>query len=270
MPIVATRVREESPQSTSKGYALTELWEVWFDDGTGQYNLNGYVNPKDAVDDSGIPKIYDPHPTFGAPFGNPQVVDKAVVQVVANWSVLVKVYYRSWGLYSGGPRNTVSAYNSVRHIELPVWHSFTDGVVVGWARKDPCPLYRRMVLLRNETRFVPGNAVTAVSDAIAANIGTVWTIGGRFYLLSDRSSAQYDGRLYTRVNYVFEHDCAIPAIPAGSSWGNDAAIPALPPLYTWSDRPNSMSSAIPPTITANYPPAVFGGPPAFPALPNYP
>lgn len=259
------KLKEETPQRTSRGYATTELWECWYADSAGGPNYNGLVDPQTIIDNPGLPGMGASHGSLPGAI----VIDKRVTQVVANWSVIVAVLYRGWGLYHGGPRATGVSYSSRVEIELPIWNRSTDGVVVGWLRKDGINV-PRMVALRQETRFVGGNQQSVIEDAVAANSGTLWTINGNLYRLSDRCSAWYDGTSYTRTNYVFERECALPSVPAGSSWGNDNLIPALPALYVWSDRADSISSANPPVVSANPPLAVLGGPPAFPSLPGFP
>mgnify|MGYP000888571027 CR=1 FL=1 len=272
MAILAQRLEEQSPRETSKGYALEELWEVFDAKPDGSVNESGTVDPQAAVGDPGLPKIGDPHPSFGAPFGNPQVTDKVVVRIIANWSVLVRVYYRGWGLYNGGPRNTVASYTTDRRIRLPIWRSVTlptgpTTVSTFWYQQDPPVLIPRMVIMRVETRFRPGNETTAITEALAANAGTFWFIGTRLYRLSDRSSAMYDGRAFTRANYIFEHEAAIQGIPANSPWGNSAAIPDLAPMQYWSDVGTTTGA---PLITSNNPPGYLGGQTPYPPLPGYP
>lgn len=259
------RLREENPQWTQRGYATTECWECWYANSDGSVNENGLVDPRTVIDDPGLPAKGAPHPIFPSAI----VIDKRVSQVVANWSVIVVVTYRGWGLYHGGPRGLSDGYNRSLLTELPIWQRFTDGTVVGWARKEGIR-YPRMVSVRCETRFIGGNAFDAVQAAIVANAGTLWMIGGVQYRFSDQSTASYDGSTYTRANYRFERECALPAIPALSGWGNDNAIPALPALYYWSDRPDTQSSANAPVVSAVPPLAATGGPPNFPALPGFP
>lgn len=270
MPIRAEKLRDENPGRTPKGRYTTELYEVMFiDDGTGSHNENGICDPTMFETVSGLPKYGDKHPVLDGA----QVADVRVVQVVANWSYIVSVTYRGWGLYTGGPRAIVRAYNGTRFIEIPIWNRFTDGIVVGWAKPDKRPMYPRMVAMRSETRFLGGNQVSAVQTAIAANAGTLWQIDGLWYRLSSQCQAFYDGLAYTRAEYVFERECeiqAIPADPSGAAWGNDNSIPYLPPLYVWSERPDTMSSANPPIVRAVPPPALTGGAPAYPNLPGFP
>jgi hypothetical protein len=260
-----------TPSRTRRGWYGSEIWHVWDSMSDSQpeiENIAGTVNPNLFYQNTFLP-------TYGqtGPLPFTLYTDLRVIQVIAPWSYLVLATYASFGLYSGGPRSISRAFNQTRYIELPIWNRFTDGVVVGWAQPEKRPHYPRMVALRVETRFVVGNSIGVIQNAIAANAGTLWLIDGLWYRLSDQCSASWDGLAYTRVDYAFERDCqveAIPPDPGGTFYGNDNAIPFLPALYLWSERADAMSSANPPTVRAVPPPAVIGGQPNFPALPNFP
>jgi hypothetical protein len=237
--IRADHLRDANPGRQGRGRYTDELWEVWAskDDQTNpaesNYNENGYVDPINALDTPGLPQVYAPHPKIPEAL----CVDARVVQVISNWSVIVRLRFQSWDLYTGGPRPVVEGQTQAYSLPLPCWVKVVDQVqnIVGYELRRPS--YPHKVALRVETRFVPGNQFDAVQTAIANNVGAFYTIGQTLYRLSDRCSAVYDGRSYTRVTYVFERPQTVPAIPVDanhSRFGNDIAIPALPPFYTYA------------------------------------
>lgn len=236
------RLREENPQRTQRGYASTELWECWCANADGTVNENGLVDPRTVIDDPGLPAMGSPHPIFPSAL----VIDKRVSQVVANWSVIVVVSFRGWGLYHGGPRAGVRAATDTCYVALPVWVKITDNAQVSYKEKPRS--YPQKVSLRVETKFLGGNQFDAVQNAIAVNAGLFYTFNATLYRLSDRSSAVYDGTAFTRVEYVFERPAPIPAIapdPGQAAWGNAVAIPALPSFYTYASIPKD-----PPIVNA--------------------
>lgn len=273
MPYAAEKLMFENPQREARGRSTTELWEVYPTDGAGVYDPNGVVNPREIFVTGtfpvNLPQYGDSIPNYGLCVGG------RVAQVVGRTSVIVAVFYRTFGLFVGGPRPISTASAETRYVHLPVWNQRTDGVVTYW-EYDEKVIYPRMVAIREETRFIPGGVVSAVQNAIAINAGTLWTIDGLLYRLSDKTSARYDGGSYTRAEYRFERDCEIPAIPAdpgGTLYGNGVLIPALPALYSYSSRPDPTNSANPPQIRVVPPAADLGGPahtPAYPALPGFP
>lgn len=225
------RLREENPEWTPRGYASGELWECWHANSDGSVNLNGLVDPRTVIDDAGLPGKGAPHPIFPSAI----VVGKRVSQVVANWSVIVLVTYRGWGLYHGGPRAGVRASTDTCYVALPVWIRVVDNGQASHVEKPRS--YPQKVALRVETKFLGGNQFDAVQNAIALNAGLFYTFNGTLYRLSDRCSAVYDGTAFTRIEYVFERPAPIPAIaadPGQTGWGNAVAIPALPSFYTYA------------------------------------
>lgn len=265
----AAKTMFENPRWTARGYETTQIWEVYPDtDGLGTFDPNGYVDGNTVLTTAyptTLPQVGDPEPFYGL------CADVRVSEVKSRTCVMVAVIYRSFGLFTGGPRDAVTVYGDTRYINLPVWNLQTDGTVQWWVENDKVR-YPRTTIVRVETKFLPNNQVLAVQNAVAANAGTIWTFSGLQYILSDRTHVSFDGGTNTRADYAFEHACAIPFIPAGSLYENGVDIPALPPLYNYASRPNPTLSSLPPIINA-VPPnvtAVFGGPPGLPALPGIP
>lgn len=246
------RLREENPQWTQRGYATTECWECWYANSDGSVNENGLVDPRTVIDDPGLPAKGAPHPIFPSAL----VIDKRVSQVVANWSVIVVVTYRGWGLYHGGPRGLISAYGQEEELELPVWRRLqqsdatTGTSLTFYTLASPPVMWRRVTVYRCETKFIPGQNVSAIQNTICANAGAWYVFDGQYFLLSGRSGATYDGTGFTAVNYRFYTLGPVPAMAAGSVLGNDVAIPALPALYTYSSRLDPNNRSAPPIITA--------------------
>lgn len=157
MSVRADLLRAMTPSRTRRGWYGTEQWEVWDStDGTatGQYNESGVVDPKNFYNVASLPQYGQSGPL---PFT--LYTDFRVIQVVANWSYIVLATYASFGLFTGGPRALIRAYNRTRYVEIPIWNRFTDGVVVGWAQPEKRPQYPRMVAIRIEPRFLAGNQV---------------------------------------------------------------------------------------------------------------
>lgn len=261
MPIVCEKCRDVNPERVTKGYASTEPWECYAANADGSVNENGYVDPDTVIDDAGLPGMGHSHPKFPSA----QVIGKRVSQVIANWSVMVQLTYRSWGTYSGGPRQISSASSASRLIQLPVWRKKTDGAVEWWEEDVGCGTQvHRAVAIRTETRFLGGNEVDTVQTAIANNVGQLYQLpvgSNVWYRLSEQTSAVYGGGTYTRADYRFERDAAMPLIVVNDPvWalGNDVKIPALPPLYFWASYPDPTSSALPPVIVPVPPLAVVG------------
>jgi hypothetical protein len=264
VPIIAEKLRDERTGRTSRGYYATQVWEVLYveDDGF-TINLNGVVDPNTAPDHPMVPGYGTAHPTYPSAI----VVDKRVVKVHANWSVFVAVIFRGWGLYSGGPRNTAEAYSEQRLIEVPIWRQLPAAGGVGGYEEDRIARNRE-VALRVYTRFRAGNEQEQIGDAISDNIGKAYTVSGRLYVLSGRSSAHYDGQAYTRATYIFERPGELAAIPANSpGWGNAIAVPALPAHYLYSSIRHSAPAnpLSPPVVNAVQPNIVNGG-----TLPGFP
>lgn len=270
MTLNADRLREEKPERTARGYTTQEQWEVWDGDTTtGTYNDSAALAPVAAMFTIGLPQYGNVHPTLPGAV----VVDVQVIQVVANWSVIFLVTYRGWGLFTGGPRATVSSYGEDKILELPVWRKMaqsdinTGTYVVYPDYADPKVYWQRTHVYRTEVRWVGGNMVDAITTAIAINAGCYYIIGGNNYLLSGKSSSSYDGLGLTRVSYQFYTMGPVAGIPAGSAFGNDYAIPPLPSLYVYSSHLNPSDRSAAPIITA----VPFGLPaPAGGALPGFP
>lgn len=270
MPIRADKLREETPGRTSRGRYTSEQWEVWFDDGTGQYNENGLCDPQDIEGVASLPQYGNPHPKLAGA----QVVDARVIQVIANWSYIVLVTYRGWGLYTGGPVGKIRSFSGQRDtIDIPIYQSLAGpgtSPTQYFYRPIPWP-GGRPHRLRIFTRFLGGNQQDAVAQAIEDNIGGWYQIppnSSRFFLLSDQSGALYDGTAYTRADYVFESWAPFPGASAGSILGNAVAIPPIGSLEVWATvYPVAGNPATPPSIVV-VPRTVFafsGG-----ALPNFP
>jgi hypothetical protein len=264
VPIIAEKLRDEKPGRTSRGYYATEVWEVLYvEDDNTTINLNGVVDPRQAPEHPMVPAHGQPHPTFPSAI----VVDKRVIKVHANWSVFVAVSYRGWGLYSGGPHSAAVSYTDQRIIEVPIWRIIpTAGGLSGY-EENLIPRTRE-VALRVYTRFRAGNEQEQIGDAISDNVGKAYTLNGRLYVLSGRSSASYDGQAYTRAVYVFERPGELAAIPASDpNWGNTIAVPPLPAHYLYSSLRHSTPTnpTSPPVVNAVQPNIVFGGP--LPGIP---
>jgi hypothetical protein len=186
-----------------------------------------------------------------------------VINRVAPWSIIMGVRYRSRGLYTGGPRRATRSFTQRQYIGVPVWSSFTsDGQT--WYQEDRPLEYPRPVVIRVETRWLAGNDVNSVQDALAANAGKYYTIpstGGRVYRLSDQCNVIYDGISRTRVDYAFEYPCDMPAM-SGAQIGSAIPIPALPAHYEYR---SALNAAFVPVVTSVPPPAVNGG-----SLPGFP
>lgn len=261
MPIVCEKLRDVNPERVTKGYASTESWECYAANADGSVNENGLVNPETVIDDAGLPGMGHSHPTFPSAV----VIGKRVLQVIANWSVIVQLTYRSWGIYSGGPRQISAASSAERIVQLPVWRKKTDGTTQWWEEDvgQDTRVYRP-VAVQTETRFLSGGEVGNVQTAIANNIGQLYQLPASsnvWYRLSGQTSAVYSGGSYMRADYRFERDAAMPSIEvADPTWplGNDVKIPALPPLYFWVSYPSPISSALPPVIVPVPPLAVAG------------
>lgn len=271
MPIVATKLREESPGRTAKGYYTSEQWEVWYDDGTGQYNESGLCDPLDCLNaPGGLPKYGDAHAVMGPTGATPLVVDVHVVQVIANWSYIVLVTYRGWGLFTGGPRAVSGSVGAAPDFEmpLPVFQAFSNAANTVTAYLY-CPYpWERDGSVRIETRFVPGNTVTAIQNAIDANTGKWYAIGGRFMLLSgSRSGAWYDGLGSTRVSYAFSSKASHPGVALNNPRFNNAvAIPPINGLQGWQPVPSPGPGLPPQVLVVDYSDnASAGG-----VLPGYP
>lgn len=239
MSIRADKLRDESPERASKGRATAELWEVWDSkDGTptGDYNESGLVDPQQFEAVAGLPTYGNPHPVLAGAL----VVGVRVQEVIANWSYIVRVTYRGWGLYSGGPRPLSASYGEREpSTTIPIFQSVNNAAntVTAWFF-NPYP-WQRDRSIRIETRFINGTSVNVVQDAIDANAGKWYNIGTpqnpRFALLcAGRCSAYFDGLSRIRVNYAFETWAAHPGIPQGTAqWRNAVAVPALNGLQSW-------------------------------------
>lgn len=145
--------------------------------------------------------------------------------------------------YSGGPRPISSATGIEGEIEVPIWLFYDFDGTPMWLRGGR--FIPRMVAIRSETRFVAGVTIGTIQQAIALNIGRLYTIDGDFYVLSGESSAYTDGLGLTRIDYRFRTNAAMPGFPVNTPGFNNAvAIPFLPPLFIWYDTPGD-----PPVIT---------------------
>lgn len=218
-------------EDNERGVALSEDWELFSDDGTGGYNINGYVEPKTATRNPGIPQYGAPHPDYPAAL----VVGSRVIQIHANWSVRLLISYRSYGLYSGGPRSATASYGEAMPVSVPVYQRLSVSPTVSWYVKRVFT-WQRQHTVRIETRWIPGNQVTAVQQAIARSMGGWYNIDGDFYLLAGRTSVSYDGRTFTRANYAFESWSKFPGAGAGDPvLKNSIAIPSLGTLEQWQE-----------------------------------
>lgn len=253
MPIVCDRLRNENPEWVTKGYASTEEWECWASNDDGSVNQNGLIDPRTVIDDPGLPGKGQPHAIFPSAI----VVGKRVSQVVANWSVIVQVYYRAYGLYHGGPRPQVSARGDEVPLDLPVWRKLpyssdinSGALTYYYARADPKCWWTRLTMYRTETKYLTGDAVNSISDLIAQNVGCYYFFRGIPYLLSGQTDVAFDGTSRSVVHYRFYTYGTVPEIEVGSAFGNDVLIPELPMLYTYSERQDPNDITRPPIITA--------------------
>lgn len=195
---------------------------------------------------------------------------------LAQWlnrtTAIVNLIYRrqltGWG---AGPRRVVAAHSEREYIDIPVWNKTTRDGLIQFAY-NPVK-FPRMVMIREEVRYIGGNQVTQVQNAVAENAGKYYYIGTAdplvLYMLSDRTEVYYDGLSYTRAQYRFERPAPLLGIPVNHpEYNNTIEIPALPAHYhyiTYEDPSPTATSATPPIIKVVAPPAAFGG-----ALPGYP
>lgn len=259
MAVRADKLKEQRPSRTIRGYAGVELWEVWDEDANGNPNQNAAIDVNTVLATAGLPQIGD-----NSGPGNSMVVDATVVHVVAPWSVIVQITYRGYGLYTGGPRNTVSAFSIDRKIDLPVWRKVT----VPFVSYSYAPIeITRPTGVRVYTKFRGGSEAESIADLIAANVGNIYPINGLLYYLSAQSQVRYDGTTNTRVDYVFERPQQLDGYAVNHpELGNAILIPNLAALYFWSSNPSPdpNNPFADPTITTVHPPVGFGA-----ALPGF-
>lgn len=169
------------------------------------------------------------------------------------------VYRRNITGYSGGPRRITRSSSYRYPINIPVWRKVIfDNTLVGWDL-DENVFFQRMIFLRQETRFIPGNAVNAVQNAVIQNAGLFYDLDGYTYRLSDQTSAAYDGVGYTRADYVLEYPAPMYGIPQyDPEYGNDIEIPFLPAHYKWIPRKGATSIADP-SVLVKAPAGPYGG-----------
>lgn len=276
MPIIAEKCRDQKPRTTARGVAVSELWEVAFFENDGfTYNFNGVIDPDLVVRMPGyaafLPQYGDAHPNYPPQQGAvPLVVDVAVSQVFANWSVFVVVTYRSWGLWTGGPRNIVASEGVADlDVEVPIYQSFTPPGSSNTYYFSVPSFWDRDHSYRTFVKWLSGDTVESVQNAIDDNAGRWYQLApGRFALLCGaRCSAIYDGRSRTRVSYVFESWARHPGITLNHArYQNAVVVPPLGNLEKWHVV-LPVNSTSPPTISVvpvadN---ALQGGPlPGFP------
>lgn len=247
----ADKLRDESPGRLSRGRYTSEEWEVWDSkDGTatGEYNLDGIVDPQQVETVAGLPQYGQAHTILTGAL----VTDVRVVQVHANWSYKVLVTYRGWGLYTGGPRAVTSFSGGAIEWDVPVFQLQQVAVGVNWYVRRQFTWQRENVL-RTETRFVPGNQVDAIQTAVSRSVGGWYRIPaatGDFYVLSGRTDAAYDGLSYTRVNYRFQTWAKFPGAGASDPvLKNTVAVPALGNLEDWQVSFPGNDPGVAPLIT---------------------
>lgn len=214
--------------------------------------LNGTV---DQLNQPPIPQRGDLHPLGGTG----QVYEGARVEKVnllarinPTTCIVIVLYRRQVTGYSGGPRSAVSAYGIEEDQELPVWVRYTAGSAQWWERPAMPVVRKRVTMVRDEVRFLGGNAatVTAVQKAIAINAGALYTIDGDLYQLSGRSSVVWDGISQVRINYRFFTRGPFPAVPANNpEVGNHVAIPALPAHGVWRTNRDPANAGNVPIIS---------------------
>ena len=222
--------------------------------------LGGDIN---SIGDPPVPQRGSLHPDQvrypGAVLSNVRLV-----QWINLKTALVNLVYRrqltGWG---GGPRRIVSAYSLREYIDIPVWNKVVrDGITQYIYNPVKFP---RMVAIRDEVRYLSGNQVQTVQDAVISNSGKYYNIGLQdprpLYMLSDKTSVFYDGLSYTRAEYRFERPAELLGIPENHpEYRNSVAIPALPAHYNYVTYENETVSNLPPVIKVVAPPAAFGGP----------
>lgn len=245
---------------------LAQEWEVFaVGDDNATPNLSGYVDPNTAY--LKLPQRGTAHPIFTTAL----VTGHRLVHIIGAHSVLMTVFYRNYGLYTGGPRAAVSSYGGAGEVPLPVWVRLTATATTGpsfsYYRLSDQFKWQRQHTLRVETRWIGGNQVSAVQRAIARSMGGWYQIDNDFYLLSGQSSVSFDGYTYTRANYVFENWASFPGASANDPLlRNAVAIPALNNLQEWQTAQNTDPTQ-PPIITV-VPHTAFATPGL--ALPGFP
>lgn len=230
------------------------------------FKVTGLAGNVNAASDPPLPQRGMLHPDQVRYPG--AVVDRVrLVQWMNKDAAIVNVIYRRQLTgYAGGPRRAARSSSYREPIAIPVWRRIVfNGVHVGW-EEDRSVIFPRMVFMRVETRFVGGNAVTAIQNALIQNAGLYYTIDGFIYRLSDQSAAYYDGLSYTRAEYVFEYHVPILGIPLNDpEYGNEVSIPFLPAHYKWVSRRHPTDSLGSPIVSVKTPPNIGGG-----ALPGFP
>jgi hypothetical protein len=237
------------------GVTVNDVYECFVADPTGTPTNSGTISVPQAL--ALLPLKGTVHPVHTAAV----CTTRYVINRVAPWSVIMGVRYRSRGIYTGGPRRATRSFGQRQYIRVPVWTAFTSDGQTWYEEDSKGLLYARPVIIRVETRWLAGNDVNSVQDAIAANAGAYYTIGTRVYRLSDHTDVAYDGISRTRVNYAFEYPCAMPAM-SGAQINSSVGVPALPAHYEYR---SALNASFVPVITAVPPPAANGG-----ALPGFP
>lgn len=232
MAVTATKLKEERPTRTSRGWATTEQWEVADLDANLQYTNAAVIDPAAGLSTPGLPQYGNAHPSLPGAL----VTSVTPVEIVSAFVVIYLVTYRSWGLYTGGPRSVITSYGAAVSVDIPVFQQQVVAANVSWYINRGFS-WQRQHIYRTHSVILGGNQVDDVQQAICRSVGGWYRIPintGDFYLLSGRSSAIFNGRDATRVNYVFETWAKFPGAGAGDPvFKNSIAVPALGNLEDW-------------------------------------
>ncbi len=264
MTIRADITRSITPSRTRRGWYGSEVWEVWDSaDGTatGQVNELGVCDPNKFESVTALPQYGHDGPLTGTLY-----TDIRVTQVIANYSYLVLATYASFGLYTGGPRQLSGSEGIDPKITpIPIYQSFVPTGSTSIYYFDVFDPWERDVSIRREVRFVYGNAVTLIQNAIDDNNGKWYNIGSasspRYGLLSGScSSSFYDGQSYTRVSYAFKTMAAHPGVPIGHPrYQNAVAVPPINNLQGWHFQPSPGPNVAPIVRTIDFSDNASGG-----------
>lgn len=240
----------ENPARDPRGRSHTQLWEVYPTDGAGVFDPNGVVDPKGifraATYPTNLPQYGDVLADYGLCVGG------RVVEVKSRLSVIVAVFYRTYGLFVGGPQPSTTFITGVETgFELPIirMELFNPPPPLPPASPQytltPMP-FERANTTRVGTRWMNGGESQAsfVANRIAEELGHYYFIDGRLWRFTG-GDVTWDGDNRVRAEYRFFSNSAILAIPPNATFGNAIAIPALPEHHEY----NVNMKAYPPTIT---------------------
>lgn len=267
MPSKAVQLDQSFPEENQRGKRTTVLYEVICTDTGGNETPDAYLEPESVFRTGSYPTGLPQRGT--ALLGYGLCTGGKVVKVISLGKLLVAVFFQSYGLFVGGPRPGSYGTGEEEPLDLPIWRLVTIGSFTYYRRvlstEETAVHWRRMKLHRVERRWVGGNQFHLILKRIAENLGCWYELDGDYYLLSGKSSVEFDGSTQTRVDYVFETWARFPQIPANSIFRNAVTIPALGNLDKWDDDVNLTTTLLPPVISV-VPKEAYAFPGA--ALPN--